>query len=322
MPCALDDDAFEIVTAESLERELEWVRTAAAGAGADIFGPRSISWRVDREAALFLGAGRALLLQLAHPWVAAAIEQHSDTLENPLGRFHRTFRLVFTLVFGSLEQSLDAARRLHQRHARINGTLPRASGPFPAGSAYCANSIAALRWVYATLVETSVMCHALVLPPLTPAEQARFYQESQFFAGLFGIPRRHLPDDWSGFCAYMAAMLASDTLTVSRTTRSMAHRLLAGADGWLRAPASYLALTAELLPPRMREAFDLAYGEPERLVAARLRHRVRAVYPHLPPPLRYVGPYHEAQERLAGRARPRLLTRLSNRFWIGQPTLP
>src|SRR5215217_977958 len=86
MPCALDDDAFEIVTAESLERELEWVRTAAAGPDAGIFGPHSISWRVDRKAALFLGAGRALLLQLAHPWVAAAIEQHSDTFENSLGR--------------------------------------------------------------------------------------------------------------------------------------------------------------------------------------------------------------------------------------------
>jgi uncharacterized protein (DUF2236 family) len=32
-----------------------------------------MTWRVNREAILFLAAGRALLLQLAHPWVAAAV---------------------------------------------------------------------------------------------------------------------------------------------------------------------------------------------------------------------------------------------------------
>ena len=101
---------------------------------AGIFGPRSMTWRVDREAAIFFGAGRALLLQLAHPWVAAAIEQHSDTFADPISRFHRTFSVVFTMVFGRLEQSLQAARRLHRRHAAISGTMQLAAGPFPAGS--------------------------------------------------------------------------------------------------------------------------------------------------------------------------------------------
>jgi|SRR5215471_2595020 len=55
----------EIASTESLERELSLVRGAAAGSLAGVFGPRSITWQVDREAAIFLGAGRALLLQLA-----------------------------------------------------------------------------------------------------------------------------------------------------------------------------------------------------------------------------------------------------------------
>jgi ER-bound oxygenase mpaB/B'/Rubber oxygenase, catalytic domain len=62
-----------------------------------------------------------LLLQLAHPWVAAAIEQHSDTFADPVGRFHRTFSVVFSMVFGTLEQGMSAARRLHRRHAGIKG---------------------------------------------------------------------------------------------------------------------------------------------------------------------------------------------------------
>jgi uncharacterized protein (DUF2236 family) len=298
------------------------VRAAAAGEIEGAFGPQSISWRVDCEAANFLGAGRALLLQLAHPWIAAAVEQHSDTFAHPIGRFHRTFNLIFTLVFGTLEQSLKAARALHRRHAAITGILPHAAGPFAAGTPYSANDIAALRWVHATLIDTSVICHALVLPPLTPAEREQFFEESRLFAGFFGISREHLPESWSGFCDYAHTFLESDVLTVTAAARSMAHRLLSDEAAWLRAPPSYMALTAELLPPRLRDAFGLAYGSRERAAAARLRGRVRAIYPHLPSRLRHVGPYYEARERLAGRTSPRFLTRLSNRVWIGQSMLP
>ena len=58
-------DAHEMVVWETLERELGLLRAAAAGSLSGIFGPQSMSWRINREAAIFLGAGRALLLQLA-----------------------------------------------------------------------------------------------------------------------------------------------------------------------------------------------------------------------------------------------------------------
>src|SRR5437868_3624064 len=86
-------EPYAIVAEADLERELIMVRSAAAGGPAGIFGPDSVIWRIDREAAVFLGAGRALLLQLAHPWVAAAIAQHSRSLTDPIGRFHRTFSI-------------------------------------------------------------------------------------------------------------------------------------------------------------------------------------------------------------------------------------
>ena len=120
-----------VVAEADLERELAIVRSAAAGEAAGIFGPDSVIWRIDREAAIFLGAGRALLLQLAHPWVAAAIAQHSRSLADPIGRFHRTFSIVFTMVFGTTAQALAAARRLHRRHTAISGTLGEDEAPLP-----------------------------------------------------------------------------------------------------------------------------------------------------------------------------------------------
>jgi uncharacterized protein (DUF2236 family) len=165
----------DIVSREDLERELQAVEAHAPGQIEGVFGPASLTWRLHREAAIFLGAGRALLLQLAHPWVAAAIAEHSRTLADPIGRFHRTFNITFTLVFGTLDQALRAARHLHRRHSAIQGVLPKAVGPFAAGSHglfaagshYRANDVAALRWVYATLIESALMAHDLVLPAVT-----------------------------------------------------------------------------------------------------------------------------------------------------------
>ncbi|HZT51251.1 MAG TPA: oxygenase MpaB family protein, partial [Stellaceae bacterium] len=96
----------KIVHTAAFEAELARVAAAAPDACAGVFGPQSMTWRVEREAALFLGAGRALLLQLAHPSVAAAVRDHSRALADPIGRFHGTFDTVFTMVFGSRDDAL------------------------------------------------------------------------------------------------------------------------------------------------------------------------------------------------------------------------
>lgn len=312
-------EAARAVSEADLERQLAIVRAAAAGQEEGIFGPQSMLWRIDREAAIFLGAGRALLLQLAHPWVAAAIARHSTTLADPIGRFHRTFAVVFTMVFGTLDQALAAARRLHRRHAEITGALPEAAGRFAADSPYRANDVAALAWVHATLIETALLAHDLVLPPLSAIERERYWREARLFAALFGIPEAALPDSWEGFLAYCAAMRESDGLVVGEEARRIGAAVMNGAGTWLRPPAWYRALTASLLPPRLRSAFGLVDNERQ---AARALAAIRRIYPLLPPVLRRVGPYQEARSRLAGRPRPGLVVRRLDRFWIGRDAMP
>ena len=305
----------DIVTETDLECQLAVVDAAAAGGAAGIFGPASVSWRIDREAAVFLGAGRALLLQLAHPWVAAAISEHSRTFADPIGRFHRTFNIVFTIVFGTTDQAFAAARRLHRRHAGIGGKLPEAAGAFAAGSFYRADDVAALRWVHATLTETAVIAYQLLDLPLSTADRERYYAEMRLFAALFGIPQSALPQSWDGFTGYVDDMFGSDSLAVSASARRIAPALLAGAPRW------YRALTARLLPARLRNEFGLILGAAEHRSAARALGAIRRVHPWLPARLRYVAPYHEALTRLNGRAQPDALTRVLNRVWIGQNSM-
>jgi uncharacterized protein (DUF2236 family) len=244
-------------------------------------------------------------MQLAHPWIAAAIEQHSETFVHPIRRFHRTFNIALAMVFGSLEQSLAAARRLHTRHGAITGRLPSPAGMFSAGSFYCANAVPALRWVHATLVESTPMAYDLVLPPLTTDERERYYAESRLLACLFGIPQAALPADWPAFCAYTQTTISSGALAVTPAAREMARRLLSRASPWLPVPVAYRSLTAQLLPSVLREQFELPFGPAEARAAQRFVAWARRIYPRLPARLRYVGPYHEAQQRLAGRRHPR-----------------
>jgi uncharacterized protein (DUF2236 family) len=314
-------DSPRVVGEVEFERELAVVQNAAADDRAGAFGPSSMMWHIDKEAAIFLGAGRALLLQLAHPWVAAAIAQHSRTLADPIGRFHRTFNTMFTIVFGTIEQALAAARRLHGRHACISGTLPAAAGFFAGGSRYEANDVAALRWVHATLIDTALVAHQLICQPLLMEERERYWAEARLFAAFFGIPQHVLPQSWTDFAADTERMWRSDVLSVSDEARAIAGAILSGAGTWLPIPSWYRALTARLLPARLRQEFGLAYGELEQRKTERALTMLRQLYPWLPGQLRHVGPYQEACARLAGQPWPGTATQLLNRLWIGQRSM-
>ena len=284
------------------------------------FGPDSLAWRINRESAIFLGAGRAALLQLAHPWVAASLVHHSNLMSDAIGRFHSTFRVIYTMLFGSRAQAVAASDQVYQLHTGIRGELPNAVGSRPGGEHYEANEISALCWVFATLVESALLAYEFVLPPLTPTEREQYYTETKRTAALFGIPPAALPPDWTAFERYNANMINSSMLGVDDTARRLGRSVLSGVGTWIRPPRWYHALTASWMPPRFREGFELAFGPSEERAMQRAARRLPPLYRRIPGTLRFVGPWHEAQARLHGRS-PGPLTRRSNLFWMGQPRL-
>ena len=309
------------VSALDLEGALSALAAHVANPQVGLFGPDSMMWRISRESSIFLGSAPAIMLQLAHPWVAAAIVDHSPVLSDPVGRFHRTFGIYHVMQFGTLDQALAAARRLYRRHAAVHGTMRETVGPFPAGSPYRANDADALRWVHATLVDTGLRVYERVQGPLPRPERDRYWAESRRLAALFGLSPEDLPADWDGFAAYVAAMHRSPVLTVGDDARAIIEGLFRHGRRWARMPGWYAAVTASLLPDRLREGFGLAYGPRQRAAADRVFALTRATIPFLPDRLRYVGPYQEARARLKGAERPDVGVRLANRFWIGRPAM-
>ncbi len=307
------------VSRAAIESLWQCVAETTVDPRAGIFGPDSITWKINRESALFLGAGRASLLQLAHPWVAAALDQHSNLRNDPLARFHNTFRVVFTMVFGSRGQALAASRSLYRLHTRIRGGLPAPVAGYAEGSPYQANEMHALIWVFATLVDSAVMAYDAVLH-LPQQQRETYYIESKTMAALFGIPAEVLPPDWNAFQAYVDDMVNSDRLGVNALSRELAYRVLHGRGSWVPVPAWYRDLTAAWMPERLRREFELPFDSSIQASAARAGARLPRLYARLPVALRLVGPFWEARSRMQHRA-PGLITQASNRFWMGQPRL-
>ena len=199
------------VSRTQLEQVLEHLRSQVPDPRAGLFGPGSMTWKLNRHNILGLGGGRALLLQTAHPWVAHAVEQHSRFREDPHGRGERTFKAVGAMVFGDLDMAFRAARRVHAVHGRVKGELPARVGDFARGTRYDANQVEGLLWVFATLWETSALVYELVVAPLSDDEKEQYYTEGKRFAACFGIPLDALPADWSAFIAYNERMWNSSS---------------------------------------------------------------------------------------------------------------
>lgn len=158
--------------------------------------------------------------------------------------------------------------------------------------------------MWATLIDSTVQAYELVLPALTAEEREQYYAESRISAGFLGLAPEDLPANWHAFQQYMETMLHSEVLGVGPAARHIAQQVLTGAGSGLRIPACYRALTAQLLPPRFREEFQLACGERQRRSVDRALRWLHRIYVVLPDKLRYVVPYLEAQEKLAGLPEP------------------
>jgi uncharacterized protein (DUF2236 family) len=249
-----------------------------------LFGPESLTWRVNREGSLLIGGGAAAILQVAHPLVAAGVGAYSRYQVDPWGRLYRTLDLTTRIAFGSTEVAHKAARAIQMAHKRVHGELPWDAGRFPAGTPYDANDPVLQMWVHATLVATSLTVYTRWVAPLTIAEQRRFYEEQKTMGEMFGVPRDMQPATLADFWDYYDEMLESDALAWTPVLQEVADSVVRPKlplGGRPLSDAVALA-TAGLMTPRWREELGLPWGpNRERLLEAS-RFVLRRALPLLP----------------------------------------
>lgn len=254
-----------------------------------LLGPRSITWAVSREAVLLAGGGCALLLQVAHPLIAAGVAAHSNFRERPLDRLYRTLDLMLTITFGSAREAIAAVREIERRHARVRGTLPAAAGSFPKDTPYDANDPHLMLWVHATLVDTAVRVFEMCVRPLSEDERDRYYEESKVVARILGVPDRVVPATRRQFERYCRDMLTSAELAVSEQSREIAEAVLAPSTPlWLRALMPPVrVLTLGLLPEVVRQRYGFDWPAWQKHAFRTLVLSAQIALPWVPARLRY-----------------------------------
>lgn len=251
-----------------------------------LFGPDSLIWRVNRESVVGLAGTCALLMQIAHPLVAAGVRDHSQFELDMAGRLRRTLRLTLALVYGTRVEAEHAARVINARHQTVQGP------------GYSAMDPKLLLWVHATLVYSALRAYAEFVRPLTEGEREQYYQETKQIGVMLAIPWQMYPQRIADLDRYLDEMIGRD-ITVEDDARRMGRILLyptlPGVPRMAFGPLR--VLTAGLLPAPLRDAYGLKWREKDRAAYAAIRMGLHRLVPLTPTPIRWLPPARVAYRR-------------------------
>jgi uncharacterized protein (DUF2236 family) len=257
--------------------------------------PASIVWRRAGDARTMLGAGYALILQVAHPTVGAGVSEHSNFKADPWGRLLRTLDYVNATVYGGPQLAGETGRRVREMHKRIKGIKPD-------GTRYHALEPEAYAWVHATLAEAIVTGNQLFARPMRPDQIERFYREWVRLGRVVGVREGELPGSWAEFRRYFDRMVSErleDNEAVRDVLGAPSDALqppipLLGDRTWraLRLPAARLfdLATIGMMPAELRRRLGLEWSRRAELELRGLARLSRSATPIVPRSLRVMGP--------------------------------
>jgi uncharacterized protein (DUF2236 family) len=240
--------------------------------------PADVSRRINAERVVLVGWLRALLLQVAHPLIAAGVADHSTFRAGSaakFGRLRQTIDAMLHITFGTAYEREQAIEGIRAIHRRVHGTLAAPCGIYPAGTPYSAEDPALLLWVHATLVESVVLVFEQIVGPLDPWERDQYCADSAGVAIELGAKPDATPRSWHALRAYLAERYASGEIVVGHQARALASALLVPSDGrlgrFVARPVMSL-IAAATLPPHMRHQYGLPWSNSRaRLFAGVIR---------------------------------------------------
>ena len=235
--------------------------------------PVGLARQVNREVVVLLGWGKAILLQLAHPLVAAGVGEHSDFRWGGVSYVRRTRHTVgaiLALTFGS-EQEILARPPLGS--TRFTGVFTASYARRRATSRLARPTLLPirrlLRWVHATLVVSQLNAYELFVGGLTTDEKDEYCAQAAGIAPLLAIPEQFLPADVEALERYLEEMFTSGVIEVTDTARTLGRALLFPTGGARTGPLLGFGRLASigLLPPGYSGGIRLRLGRAERASA-------------------------------------------------------
>ncbi len=216
----------------------------------------------DRAVGLLYGQ-RALLIGALEPLTYTGTMLSTNAGDHPFTRLARTAKIQETVFLGSRNEADKALAAVHRLHERIEGTLPDAAGPHPAGAAYSAFDPELMLWTLAVIADSGRAMYEAMVRPLSEAEREALWQDYVRFGELFKLPRGEVPASHREFRAWFDDRIASPDLHATPHALEMAPLV---AFEQPVPPAARANLAAQnliikgTLPPRVREIFGIDWN--------------------------------------------------------------
>ena len=236
-------------------------------------GPESLLWRYAGDRRYGLAMPRAAALQMLHPAIAAAAEEHSRFPGSLWAQQARAVPRAIGVVYQDAARGA-AVRRLHEE---IKGRDGR-------GRRYHSLAPDIFFWEHATFVDALMTAIDLFDRPLSGEERERLYQECRIWYRRYGVSDRVVPPDHGSFVDYFDAV-CEQVLELNPVFDAYFEQILRP-DAWLPRllPAG---LVPFLLPRPVRHLAGLAVSSADERRFRRFARTVRLSWPLLPPSLRY-----------------------------------
>ncbi|KAA9151164.1 DUF2236 domain-containing protein [Amycolatopsis acidicola] len=240
------------------------------------------AWRYFGDFRTGLLAAQVLVLQVAHPVVAAGVKDHSDYVADPWTRLMRTGASLSIYIYGGPDGAAYEARRLRALHKKFTGVRED-------GKRYSALDPQAYAWVHATLVRLPVDAQEFYGRPIPRAELDVYYAQMTEVGRMLGLRDKDLPPSWDGFCRYYDEMVDSfgPNGTIDQLLETIdSVRPPVPLPFWASLRRFQRFLLVATLPPALRERLGLEWTDEQQRRFDRLRRIVRAVGNPLPASVR------------------------------------
>ncbi|WP_416332702.1 oxygenase MpaB family protein [Amycolatopsis echigonensis] len=248
------------------------------------------AWRYFGDFRDLLLAGQVLVLQVAHPVVAAGVRDHSDYSDDPWTRLMRTGASLSIYVYGGTKGAQAEAERLRKLHRSFTGNAN--------GRRYSALDPGAYAWVHATLVMAPVDAQRFFGRPMSASELDEYYAQMCGIGRILGVRERDLPPTWPEFERYYREMIAgfgpNETIsTLFETIDTVRKPFSRMSDHWWSKlqkghSRAQMFLIRATLPPELRDRLSLQWTDEDARKFARFCRATRMLGTVLPPSVRTV----------------------------------
>lgn len=269
---------------------------------------RKSVWPVEARRSMKFGRAARLMMEIAHPQVAIAINDHASFT---FDRLERTVLGNVEIIFGSKKTALERARVVNRAH--------QVKSRNEAGEKYTANDPGLKGFVFDMRILATIIAHENFVAKLTQEQKDAYVSGIKPYGNLMGVSERNSSNTWQDIVDRYSLWLKNGQIKIGEEAKSVANKLIEPLDdfqevfkhlvgdgilsGLLGTSASNIfnistankihsLVTRGLLPPEMRESYGFEWSDEDEKMFKAFTYSVRLSNACLPNKITHIPEFN------------------------------